>query len=73
MITVGTLKNPPLHAQFQEVFSCIFPALFEEILRNQALITIPQHFLANPAVSRNFAKCVPRALVFFFPSCSACA
>jgi transformation/transcription domain-associated protein len=40
---------------FQNLIHLHLPVLFEAILRNPALIIIPQFFLANPAVSCPFA------------------
>jgi len=40
---------------FQEVFALHMPFLFDRILENQAILIIPQHFLANQLVSRIFA------------------
>lgn len=32
------------------------PYLFERTLENQAMLAIPQHFLANPVTSKAFAE-----------------
>jgi transformation/transcription domain-associated protein len=40
---------------FQEVFNFHMPFLFERMLENQTMLTIPQHFLAHNLVSRIFA------------------
>lgn len=48
---------------FQDVFSAQMPFLFERMLENQALLTIPQHLLANPGVSRIFADILLNFLI----------
>jgi len=41
---------------FQEVMQTQMTFLFQQMVSNQSTISIPQHFLANPAVSRMFAE-----------------
>ena len=41
---------------FQDVFTVQMNFLFQQMLENQAMLTIPQHFLANPGASRIFAE-----------------
>ncbi|OSX75809.1 hypothetical protein BU14_0219s0009, partial [Porphyra umbilicalis] len=40
---------------FQDVFGLRMPELFEDIVRNTAVLAIPQHFLANVNISKYFA------------------
>lgn len=49
---VFTMVEPRI---FQDAFSTQMPFLFERILENQAMLNIPQHFLANPNCSKYFA------------------
>lgn len=58
--------------QFQEVFTATLPFLFEKILLNQALITIPQHFLANATVSRTFSRYALSVKVYVYGFIKAC-
>jgi hypothetical protein len=48
---------------FQDVFSVQMPFLYERILENHAILTIPQHFLANPGVSKIFAEILLNFLI----------
>lgn len=48
---------------FQDVFGVQMPFLFQQMLDNQAVLTIPQHFLANPGVSRIFADILLQFLI----------
>lgn len=41
---------------FQDVLHSQLPFLFSQMVNNQSAISIPQHFLANPGVSRMFAE-----------------
>ncbi|KAL6045043.1 putative transformation/transcription domain-associated protein [Balamuthia mandrillaris] len=43
-------------SMFRDVFNTQMPFLFQQMMSNQAVLTIPQHFLANPNVSRVFAE-----------------
>jgi transformation/transcription domain-associated protein len=49
---VFTLVSPAI---FQDVFSLHITFLFDSMVENNAMLAIPQHFLANPGVSRIFA------------------
>jgi transformation/transcription domain-associated protein len=49
---VFTMVEPRI---FQDVFSMQVGFLFERVVENQAMLTLAQHFLANPGVSRVFA------------------
>lgn len=48
---------------FQDVFSLQMPFLFDRMVENQTISTIPQHFLANPGVSRMFADILLNFLI----------
>lgn len=41
---------------FQDVLQSQMSFLFRQMVINQSAISIPQHFLANPGVSRMFAE-----------------
>lgn len=41
---------------FQDVLQSQMSFLFKQMVTNQSAISIPQHFLANPGVSRMFAE-----------------
>lgn len=47
------------------------PFLFQQMLDNQAVLTIPQHFLANPGVSRIFADILLQFLIKKIGYCMA--
>ena len=47
----------------QEIFNAQMPYLFDRILANHVLLTIPQHFLANAGTTRYFADTLLRFLV----------
>jgi len=57
---VFTMVDPKV---FQDVFSLQMPFLFDNMLENQGMLTIPQHFLANPGVSRIFADILLNFLI----------
>ena len=48
---------------FQDVFEYQMPFLFEQILRNQTILTVPQHFLSNTSVSLHFADILLNFLI----------
>eukprot|EP01114_Cavostelium_apophysatum_P014185 TRINITY_DN3613_c0_g1_i5.p1 TRINITY_DN3613_c0_g1~~TRINITY_DN3613_c0_g1_i5.p1 ORF type:complete len:3612 (+),score=1106.25 TRINITY_DN3613_c0_g1_i5:200-11035(+) len=48
---------------FQDVFSLQMNFLFQRTLENQTMLALPQHFLANPSVSRVFADILLNFLI----------
>jgi hypothetical protein len=41
---------------FQDVFTMHMPVFFDYLLKNPAMGSVPQHFLANNGLSRVFAE-----------------
>nr|KAJ3422805.1 hypothetical protein HK105_006243 [Polyrhizophydium stewartii] len=52
LASIFTFVDPPI---FQEVFATHIQYLFEQSVKNPAVLAIPQYFLANVAVSANFS------------------
>ena len=48
---------------FQDIFSLKIGILLEHVLENQAMLTVPQHLLANSNVSRMFADILLNSIV----------
>jgi phosphatidylinositol kinase/protein kinase (PI-3 family) len=48
---------------FQDIISVRMQTLFDHMAQNQAMLTIPQHFLANANISKHFAEILLNFLV----------
>jgi phosphatidylinositol kinase/protein kinase (PI-3 family) len=48
---------------FQDIISVRMQTLFDHMVENQAMLTIPQHFLANANISKHFAEILLNFLV----------
>jgi transformation/transcription domain-associated protein len=48
---------------FQDIISVRMQTLFDHMAENQAMLTIPQHFLANANISKHFAEILLNFLV----------
>lgn len=57
---VFTMVDPRI---FQDVFTTQLPFLFDQILVNQSMLLIPQHFLANQGISKIFAEILLESLM----------
>lgn len=58
---------------FQDVFGLRMPELFDEIVRNSAVLAIPQHFLANVNISKYFADILLSFVVSQLPQLGSVA
>ena len=57
VFTVMEVRN------FQDIISVRMQTLFDHMAQNQAMLTIPQHFLANANISKHFAEILLNFLV----------